>query len=283
MEKEVLRFIHNVRSVLHYQQVSALAEFPNSKELSSFLEIPEKKNESVGQRVAPHQADAGSVVKPTGKPVRKAAGKAAGKAGPGVHQKTESDLEALKGIEEEVRQCKGCALAARRKCSVCGSGGSKSVRLMLIGHWLVEPDEGLSSDSRAVFGAQEDAMLSKMMTAIHLDPGEVLVTNVIKCSVGKKIQPQAAHMAACSSYLQRQIKAAAPEMICTMGMVATRTLLQRSQPLSRLRGRFYTYTSLDGKEIPLLPTFHPGYLLQNPEMKKATWSDLQALEKRIAG
>lgn len=86
---------------------------------------------------------------------------------------------------------------------------------------------------------------------------------------------------ACSSYLQRQLSAASPEFICTMGMVATRTLLRQSQPLSKLRGRFHTYKAADGVEIPLLPTYHPGYLLQNPEMKTATWQDLQLLQKRL--
>ncbi len=277
MKKEVLQFLHDVRSVLQYQQVSSLAEYPDSRELSSFLAIPEKKEAAALQREVLPQSSSNSA---TGRE-RKHAVKPAVKVSPKVNPGSKTDLAILTEIAGEVRHCKGCELAARRKCSVCGTGVTKAVRLMLIGHWLTEPEEGLSAESRSVFGAQEDAMLAKMLTAIHLDPEEVLVTNVIKCSVSRNIQPQAAHMDACSSYLQRQIKAAAPEMICTMGMVATRTLLQRSQPLSRLRGRFYTYTDLDGKEIPLLPTFHPGYLLQNPEMKKATWADLQALEKRI--
>jgi DNA polymerase len=66
-----------------------------------------------------------------------------------------------------------------------------------------------------------------------------------------------------------------------MGMVATKALLRLPQPLSRLRGRFHPYKVPGGGDIPLLPTYHPEYLLQNPEMKKATWHDLQVLEKRL--
>lgn len=153
---------------------------------------------------------------------------------------------------------------------------------MLIGHWLPVPEHFTGGIDETVFGLQEDQMLARMLAAIHLTAEEVFVTNIIKCGVGPGIQPQAEHIDACSSYLQRQIKATAPELICTMGMVATRALLRLSQPLSRLRGRFHIYQGSDGREIPLLPTFHPNYLLQNPEMKKATWLDLQALEKRFS-
>ena len=72
-----------------------------------------------------------------------------------------------------------------------------------------------------------------------------------------------------------------PEVICTMGMIAARALLERRQPLSRLRGRFHDYDVAGKVKIPVLTTYHPTYLLQNPEMKQATWADLQLLAKRL--
>ena len=125
-------------------------------------------------------------------------------------------------------------------------------------------------------------MLQRMMTAIKLPWENVFVTNVIKCGVRSEEQPQAEHIDACSSYLLRQIRAVSPELICSMGVVATKSLLRLPQSLSQLRGRFHPFRVGDDCEIPLLPTYHPGYLLQNPEMKKATWHDLQLLEKRLA-
>jgi DNA polymerase len=66
-----------------------------------------------------------------------------------------------------------------------------------------------------------------------------------------------------------------------MGTVAARAVLERSQPLSRLRGRFHAYEVAEDRTIPVIATYHPTYLLQNPEMKQATWADLQLLAKKM--
>ncbi|MCF8056523.1 MAG: uracil-DNA glycosylase [Desulfocapsa sp.] len=257
-EKEIVQLLHDIRGVLACHQASSIAEYPGRSGLSSFLD---------GCRL---QVTSGS----PGAPITEENNRSAGTAS--VTKK--SDLGSLAEIAAEVEQCTSCALAARRSCGVSGRGRGDKVRLFVIGHWLTVTEQ---SSPEAVFGKEEDLMLERMLAAIHLPMEEVFVTNVIKCGVGPDIQPQAEHLDACASYLRRQITAAAPELICTMGMVATKTLLQRSQPLSRLRGRFYTYRGAEGLEIPLLPTFHPGYLVRNPEMKKATWLDLQALEKYL--
>jgi DNA polymerase len=127
----------------------------------------------------------------------------------------------------------------------------------------------------------QDQMLSRMLMAINLSAKDVFITNVIKCAVPGSCQPQATHVQSCVSYLRRQILALLPEVICTMGTVAARAVLQRSQPLSRLRGQFHEYEVGKEQTIPVIPTYHPTYLLQNPEMKQATWADLQLLAKRM--
>jgi DNA polymerase len=66
-----------------------------------------------------------------------------------------------------------------------------------------------------------------------------------------------------------------------MGMVAARAVLEKSQPLSRLRGQFHEYEVEKDLTIPVIATYHPTYLLQNPEMKQATWADLQLLAKKM--
>jgi DNA polymerase len=66
-----------------------------------------------------------------------------------------------------------------------------------------------------------------------------------------------------------------------MGPVASQIVLARDESLIRLRGTFHHYTLTDGTRIPVMPTFHPTYLLKNPEMKKPTWSDLQAVRKQL--
>jgi DNA polymerase len=120
-----------------------------------------------------------------------------------------------------------------------------------------------------------------MLLAINLSADDVFITNVIKCAVPGTCQPQATHVQSCVSFLRRQIVALHPEIICTMGTVAARAVLERSQPLSRLRGQFHEYEVEKGETIPVIATYHPSYLLQNPEMKQATWADLQLLAKRM--
>lgn len=179
---------------------------------------------------------------------------------------------------EEVRACRSCALCQQRRLPVCGFGGER-VKLLLVGGWLAlsSPPES----TKVVFGVAEDTMVTKMLQAIHLTEAEAFITNVIKCGIDTRVQPQKVHIDTCISYLERQISQLSPTVICTMGSVATRALLKVKQPLSQLRGRFHEY-SLDGhKKIPLMPTYHPSFLLSNPEMKKPTWGDLQLIDRAL--
>ncbi|MEA3467876.1 MAG: uracil-DNA glycosylase [Thermodesulfobacteriota bacterium] len=256
-EEQIVELLYDIRRILAYHQASSIDSYPASTDLSSFFTTCQQL----------------SVVEPEALVKTK---QSSSRKSPMVSR--QSDHAGLAEIAADVRQCKSCSLAKQRTTVSGGHGKGRKVRLFLVGHWLSVSDK---SNTQVVFGVEEDRMLERMLAAIHLSMEDVFVTNVIKCGLSPGIQPQAEHIDACLSYLQRQIAAASPELICTMGMVATKTLLRLSQPLSRLRGRFYKYQGVDGIEIPLLPTYHPGYLLQNPEMKQATWSDLQALEKRL--
>jgi uracil-DNA glycosylase len=257
-EENITELLADIRGVVASHLASSIVHYPASEELKSFFDLRR-------QRVVPVSVDSQADAKEQipDKPV------------PQIKQ---CDQVRLAEITNEVEQCRSCSLSKNRSVVIAGKGGAGRIRLFIIGHWLPVTE---SSRSQVIFGAEEDQMLVRMLAAINLPMEEVFVTNVIKCGVGRDIQPQAEHIDACASYLQRQIIAAAPELICTMGMVAARTMLRQSQPLSKLRGRFHMYKAANGVEIPLLPTYHPGYLLQNPEMKNATWQDLQQLQKRL--
>lgn len=259
-EEQTLELLHELRGVLACHQASSIDSYPASRELLSFFDSCFKQSvKSVPLKAAARILE--NIPKPEAE-----------------SKTTECDPAALGEIAEEVAQCRSCALGGKCGHTMAGKGGSGKIRLLIIGHWLPVVEGDMAG---TVFGLEEDQMLTRMLTAIQLPMEDVFVTNVIKCGVGGGIQPQAEHIDACFSYLQRQITAISPELICTMGMVAAKTLLRLSQPLSRLRGKFYSYKGTDGLEIPLLPTYHPGYLLQNPEMKNATWLDLQAIQKRL--
>lgn len=259
-KKQVVQILRDVKGVVSYQQSCTIAEYPGAESLDRFLAS------QWPQRVLPED-----VVHTDSAPQNPvpATGRLTSAKG--------SDQKNIVEIASEISDCVGCGLAEQRPCVVAGQGHGENIRLMIVGHWLEATQE-----TGNVFGIEEDQMLRRMLAAIHLPQENVFITNVIKCVVMPGGQPKAEHIDACSSYLIRQIKAVAPELICAMGMIATKSLLRRPQSLSQLRGQFHTFRSGEGVEIPLLPTYHPGYLLQNPEMKQATWQDLQLLQKRLA-
>lgn len=189
--------------------------------------------------------------------------------------------ETLDDIGAEVNACCLCDLHAGRVVPVPGKGRMQA-RLLIIGGWLTVPEQTVIHPEM-IFGLEEDRMLSRMLEAIRLASDDVFVANILKCGLPESRQPIAANIHCCLSYLRRQIAVLAPEVICSMGIIATRALLDLPQSLSQLRGHFHLYTALDGKQIPLIPTYHPSYLLQAAEMKSETWKDLQLIEKKLAG
>ncbi len=182
-------------------------------------------------------------------------------------------------IHDDVLVCTGCSLRQQRVFAAAGSSARPAVRLLIVGDWC-RVDHEEESDT-LLMGTEEDVMLARMMKAITLDDDKYFVTSVIKCALKKGQQPKAEHVTSCLSFLHRQIHVLKPEVILAMGMISTRALLNKSEPLSRLRGRFHPFAQKEGKPIPLMPTYHPNYLLQNPEMKQATWSDLQVLARHL--
>ncbi len=256
-ESNINEVLHDISGVLSYHQSSSLIQYHAKDKLESFFALKRRPPSDVPDVIS--------------SPI---------KENNGVEKLTDakSDHARLAKIAKEVVLCKSCAFGEQRSGVTAGTFGNKRIRLFIIGHWLTTSG---TVDPDTVFGREEDQMLARMLTAINLSADEVCITNVIKCGVGGGTQPKVEHINCCASYLQQQLTAAAPDIICTMGTVATKSLLQKSQPLSKLRGRFHNYEMVDGSVIPLLATYHPEYLLQNHEMKNATWADLQTIQKRL--
>jgi DNA polymerase len=111
-----------------------------------------------------------------------------------------------------------------------------------------------------------------MIAAMGLDRRDVYIANVVKCRPPGNRNPEPAEIVRCMPYLRRQLEIVAPRVICTLGNVATRAILETGDSIGRLRGRFGSW-----RGIGVLPTFHPSYLLRNPEDKKLAWSDLRKI------
>lgn len=186
----------------------------------------------------------------------------------------------LDRLGRECGACDRCPQAGTKAGSVPGRG-SPECSLMVVGDWSVQEADKFSA--KIMFGPEEDAMLWKMMAAIGLAPGDIYVTNCLKCCPGGGPAPDAECFAACFSYLEREIALAGPRIICAMGESAAAMLTGSREPLLRLRGRFVPCRSRTAREIIVMPTYHPRFLLRHQEMKMAAWHDLKAIRKKLAG
>jgi DNA polymerase len=122
-------------------------------------------------------------------------------------------------------------------------------------------------------------LLTNMVAAMGLTRDEVFICNVLKCRPPNNREPAADEILACNPYLRRQLEIIDPEVIVALGAPAAKTLLNTAQAIGKLRGQFHDYyfsgVTGEGPSIPLMPTYHPAYLLRNPEEKGKSWHDLQ--------
>ena len=177
--------------------------------------------------------------------------------------------ESLEMIREDIGDCQRCKLCRSRTHIVFGAGSPRA-RLMFIG-------EGPGQDEDRVgepFVGAAGQLLTRIIAAIKLRREEVYIANVVKCRPPENRVPEPDEIATCFPFLRRQIAAIRPLFICTLGGCAAQSLLGTTEPISRLRGRLYDYEG-----VRVLPTFHPAYLLRNPEKKREVWEDMKQLMK----
>ena len=177
--------------------------------------------------------------------------------------------ETLEAIREDIGDCRRCTLCRSRTRIVFGAG-SPQARLMFIGEGPGQ-DEDRAGEP---FVGAAGQLLNRIIAAIKLRREDVYIANVVKCRPPENRLPAPDEIATCSPFLRRQIAAIRPVLICLLGSCAAQSLLNTTESISRLRGRFF---ELQG--IRVLPTFHPAYLLRNPEKKRAVWEDMQLLMK----
>ena len=182
-----------------------------------------------------------------------------------------SPVETLEAIRQDLGECQRCELAEQRRNIVYGAGDS-SARLVFVGE-----GPGYEEDQQGLpFVGAAGQLLTKIIAAIKLNREDVYICNIIKCRPPGNRNPGPDEIKACLPFLERQLAAIQPEFICALGTVAAQALLQTSTPISRLRGTFHDYHG-----IKILPTFHPAYLLRNPEKKRAVWEDMQMLMRAM--
>ena len=188
-----------------------------------------------------------------------------------VSAKKETREESLEKIASDVRECRLCPLCKTRTQTVFGVGAPRA-RLMFVGE-----APGADEDKKGEpFVGRAGQLLTRMIVAMGLKREDVFIANVLKCRPPENRTPLPAEVEKCEPYLIRQIETIRPEVICALGGVASSTLLRTETTISRLRGKFHSY-----HDTPLMPTFHPSYLLRNESAKKDVWSDLKMVMKRL--
>lgn len=171
----------------------------------------------------------------------------------------------LPGMANEVENCRQCALRAGRTCAVFGEGNPHA-KLMFIG----EAPGAEEDRTGRPFVGRAGELLDKMINAMQFSRDEVYIANVLKCRPPGNRAPAPEEAAACLPYLQKQIELIAPQVIVLLGASAAKYLLGIDEGITRLRGRWLKYG-----EIPVMPTFHPAYLLRQNSAKREAWQDLQ--------
>ncbi len=177
--------------------------------------------------------------------------------------------DSLELILEDLRKSPICGACRSRMPLVFGTGNSHA-RLMLIAEGPGVDD----IESRLPFQGQAGILVNKMMVAIHVPLAECYLTNVIKC-----IPPAARNFSVeeiedCRPLLLREILVVKPEIILAFGALAAQTLFSSQVTISSLRGRVYNLI-LNDREIAVVPTFNPGYILRAADKKRDAWEDLK--------
>ncbi len=172
---------------------------------------------------------------------------------------------ALAAIAQKIAACRQCGLAETRTKVVPGQGNPRP-RLALLGE---APGANEDTSGLAFVGAAGQ-LLTKMLAAMGLAREEVFILNVLKCRPPGNRAPAPAEIQACAPFLADQLRELQPELVVALGGTAAHHLLQNDVSIRRLRGRVH---QVGGQAC--LVTYHPSYLLQNPEMKRDAWEDLK--------
>jgi DNA polymerase len=172
---------------------------------------------------------------------------------------------ALLRLSAQVATCRACGLCETRTQTVFADG-TPSARIMFVGE-----APGADEDAQGVpFVGRAGQLLTKMIEAgMGLSRADVYIANVLKCRPPGNRNPLPEEIAKCRGFLERQIELVRPEVLVALGKFAAQFLLDTEEGMMRMRGRWGTY-----RGIPVMPTFHPSFLLRSPERKKEAWEDL---------
>lgn len=190
---------------------------------------------------------------------------------PPQHALWRSDRANLGVIREVMGACTRCRLSQGRNKIVFGVG-DPNADLMFIGEGPGADEDRLGEP----FVGKAGQLLTKIIGAMGLDRRDVYIANIVKCRPPNNRDPESDEVESCRAFLEAQIDAVRPKVIVALGRPATQSLLRTNAPIGKMRGRWTEYQG-----IPLMPTFHPAYVLRNPDGKRPVWEDMKLVMNRL--
>jgi len=175
-------------------------------------------------------------------------------------------------LQARATACVLCQELARCRTSVVFGGGSPCAEIMFVGE-APGRDEDIQGEP---FVGRAGELLTKIIAAMGCKREDVYIANVLKCRPPENRTPLPHEVTNCLPYLISQIELVQPKVIVALGATAVRALLDVQLGITKMRGHWYTF-----RNIPIMPTFHPAYLLRNPAAKREVWEDMKAVLERL--
>lgn len=183
----------------------------------------------------------------------------------------EPQARTLEELRKVLGDCQRCPLHRGRNHLVFGEGSSRA-ELVFVGEGPGREEDRIGRP----FVGEAGRLLTRIVQAMGLEREDVYICNIVKCRPPQNRDPQADEIRACRPFLERQLELIGPKVICTLGRVAGSELLGKGFSMTRDRGRWAEYQG-----IPVMPTFHPAYLLRNVSAKRPVWEDVQKIMKAL--
>lgn len=183
-----------------------------------------------------------------------------------------SRFGSLESLRKHIGDCRRCKLHTGRTNLVFGEGTS-SAKLVFVGEG---PGYDEDKAGRPFVGESGKLLTRIIENGMGMTRKDVYICNVVKCHPPKNRDPEGDEIEACIPFLREQLDIIGPEVICCLGRVAGQALLGKDFKITAERGKWRSYS-----DIPLMPTFHPAYLLRNPSAKRQVWDDIKMIMKRI--
>jgi uracil-DNA glycosylase family 4 len=186
---------------------------------------------------------------------------------------SEDGATRLAAVRAELGDCQRCRLAGGRKTIVFGQG-NPDAELMFVGE---APGADEDAQGLAFVGRAGQLLTDIIEKGMQLKRADVFIANVVKCRPPQNRNPEPDEILSCQPFLEAQIRAIQPRILVGLGKFGAQWLLKTAAPITKLRGRLGDYQG-----IPVMPTYHPAYLLRNPAGKKDVWEDMKVVLRLLS-